>query len=127
MVFGDQLEAGSRLIRRKESKLLFLMVFPLPSLIFHVVFLRDKSQDHFFLIYINDMHTAVKFSTVYHFADDTNLLYHHENPKVLRKDMNSNLKLLYDWLCANRLYLNVSKSYAQLPYNPDIKKKNKKN
>ena len=49
-----------------------------------------------FLIYINDMHTAVKFSTVYHFADDTNLLYHHKNPKVLRKHMNSDLKLLYN-------------------------------
>ena len=63
-----------------------------------------------FLIYINDMHTAVKFSTVYHFADDTNLLYHHKNPKVLRKHMNSDLKLLYNWLCANRLSLNVSKT-----------------
>ena len=37
-----------------------------------------------FLIYINDMHQAVKFSTVYHFADDTNFLYHHKNPKLQR-------------------------------------------
>ena len=28
-----------------------------------------------FLIYINDMHHAVCKSTIYHFADDTNLLY----------------------------------------------------
>ena len=28
-----------------------------------------------FLIYINDMNTAMQFSTVYHFADDTNPLY----------------------------------------------------
>ena len=63
-----------------------------------------------FLIYINDMHTSVKFSTVYHFADDTNLLYHHKNPKILRKHMNADLKLLFDWLCANRLSLNVSKT-----------------
>ena len=63
-----------------------------------------------FLIYINDMHTSVKFSTVYHFADDTNLLYHHKNPKTLRKHMNADLKLLFDWLCANRLSLNISKT-----------------
>ena len=50
----------------------------------------------FFLIYINDMHTAVNFSSVYHFADDTNLLYRPKNPKMLRKHMNSDLKLLYD-------------------------------
>ena len=35
-----------------------------------------------FLICINDMHSAIKHSTVYHFADDTNLLYHHKNPKI---------------------------------------------
>ena len=28
-----------------------------------------------FLLYINDMHLAMEFSTIYHFADDTNLLY----------------------------------------------------
>ena len=27
-----------------------------------------------FLIYINDLHAAIQFSTVHHFADDTNLL-----------------------------------------------------
>ena len=36
-----------------------------------------------FLIYINDMHVAVKNSIVHHFADDTNLLYSHKNAKIL--------------------------------------------
>ena len=63
-----------------------------------------------FLIYINDMHRAVNFSTVYHFADDTNLVYHHKNPKLLRKHMNKDLSSLFTWLCANRLSLNVSKT-----------------
>ena len=27
-----------------------------------------------FLVYINDLHKAIKYSTVHHFADDTNLL-----------------------------------------------------
>jgi hypothetical protein len=63
-----------------------------------------------FLIYINDMHRSIKYSIVHHFADDTNLLYSHKNPKVLRKHMNEDLKLLFNWLCANRLSLNVSKT-----------------
>ena len=28
-----------------------------------------------FLLYINDLNQAIKFCTVHHFADDTNLLY----------------------------------------------------
>ena len=63
-----------------------------------------------FLIYINDMNTAIKNSTVCHFADDTNLLYSQKNPKVLKKIMNKDLKTLYEWLCANRLSLNVGKT-----------------
>ena len=63
-----------------------------------------------FLIYINDMNTAIKNSTVYHFADDTNLLYSHKNPTTLKKIMNKDLKSLYEWLCANRLSLNVGKT-----------------
>ena len=63
-----------------------------------------------FLIYINDMHHAMKFSTIYHFADDTNLLYSCKYFKTLRKSLNTDLALLYEWLCANRLSLNASKT-----------------
>ena len=63
-----------------------------------------------FIIYINDMHNAINFSKVHHFADDTNLLFSHKNLKVLRKRVNSDLELLFDWLCANRLSLNVGKT-----------------
>ena len=34
-----------------------------------------------FLLYINDLHKAIYFSKVYHFADDTNLLNICESPK----------------------------------------------
>ena len=56
-----------------------------------------------FLIYINDMNPAVEHSTIYHFADDTNLLYSCKSFKELRKRVNKDLQLLYEWLCANRL------------------------
>ena len=56
------------------------------------------------------MNKAINNSTVYHFADDTNLLYSHKNPNTLKKIMNKDLKSLYEWLCANRLSLNVGKT-----------------
>ena len=63
-----------------------------------------------FLLYINDMHRAVKHSIIHHFADDTNLLYSNKNLKQLRKRINEDLKLIFNWLCANRLSLNVGKT-----------------
>ena len=41
---------------------------------------------------------------------DTNLLYAHKDPKVIRKVLNKYLALLFQWLCANRLSLNVAKT-----------------
>ena len=63
-----------------------------------------------FLLYINDMNLAMRHSTIYHFADDTNLLYSCKSLKDLRKKVNKDLDLLYDWLCANRLSLNSGKT-----------------
>ena len=63
-----------------------------------------------FTIYINDMHKAFDKCLVHHFADDTNLLYADENPKNLQKVMDKELKVLVEWLRANRLSLNVGKT-----------------
>ena len=41
-----------------------------------------------FLIYINDLHKAIKNSSVYHFADDTNLLNLNSSPKKIQKEIN---------------------------------------
>ena len=63
-----------------------------------------------FLIYINDMCNAVKHSTIHHFADDTNLLCSDKDPAIIRLKVNEDLKLIFEWLCSNRLSLNVSKT-----------------
>ena len=63
-----------------------------------------------FLIYINDMHLSVASSTVFHFADDTNLMCSGMTLKKLRRALNKDLALLYDWLCANRLSINTGKT-----------------
>ena len=63
-----------------------------------------------FLIYINDLHIAIKHSSVYHFADDTNLLNINSSPKRMQKQVNLDLKFLYQWLQANKISLNCSKT-----------------
>ena len=56
------------------------------------------------------MHRSVKYSLVHHFADDTNLLCSDKNPDLLKKKINADLRLIFQWLCANRLSLNVTKT-----------------
>ena len=63
-----------------------------------------------FIIYINDLHFALKFSTSSHFADDTCLIYSTKNPKTLETNLNYDLKKLNQWLLANRLSLNIDKT-----------------
>ena len=66
-----------------------------------------------FTIYINDMHSCIKSSTAFHFADDTNLLYvpHKKvrNRNIIRK-LNVDLRALDNWLKANKISLNSSKT-----------------
>ena len=63
-----------------------------------------------FLIYINDLHIAISNSKVYHFADDTNLLNISDSPKKMQKSVNADLKILYNWLLANKISLNCDKT-----------------
>ena len=50
----------------------------------------------------------MKFCKVYHFADDTNLLYLGKSIKKLNKLVNIDLKNLVNWVNAN-ISLNVKK------------------
>jgi hypothetical protein len=63
-----------------------------------------------FLLYINDLHTAIKFSEVTLFADDTNLFHFGDSLISLSDEINYDLKLLIDWLNANRIALNAAKT-----------------
>ena len=62
-----------------------------------------------FLLYIHDLHKAIKFSTTRHFADDTNLLIKNKSLKQIKKHLNFNLRKLVNWLKANKISLNKSK------------------
>ena len=63
-----------------------------------------------FLIYINDLPNISKKLKFYLFADDTNIYYESKNLKSLEKTVNKELDKLHDWLCLNRLSLNISKT-----------------
>ena len=63
-----------------------------------------------FLIYINDLHQAIKYSAVHHFADDTNLLTTGLCIKKIQVQVNHDLKCLSNWLKANKIALNASKT-----------------
>lgn len=63
-----------------------------------------------FLVYINDMSRCCSKLNFVHFADDTTVFLAGPNLSDLYDDMNSELKLIDLWLCANRLSLNIDKT-----------------
>ena len=67
-----------------------------------------------FLIYINDLNCAIRYCSVHHFADDTNLLNYNNSVKRMNKQVNQDLKNLTNWLNANKICLNVSKTEVVL-------------
>ena len=62
-----------------------------------------------FILYINDLPSALLFSSTF-FGDDTLLSMADKNLDTLEKRVNSDLKLIDDWLQNNKLSLNYSKT-----------------
>ena len=71
-----------------------------------------------FLIYINDLHSVIKFSITRHFANDTNLLIENKSLKQLKKHLNFDLKNLASWLKSNKISLNAGKTELLIFRNP---------
>ena len=74
------------------------------------------------ILFINDLHKAAEFNSVHHFADDTNLI--DKSLKKINKHINRDLNLTVDWIRANKLSLNASKTQIVLfkPRNKKITK-----
>ena len=64
------------------------------------------------LLYINDLNQAIKLFKVHDFADDTNLLHLDKSKKFVNID----LKNLVNWLNANKISLNVKKTWRGHTY-----------
>ena len=72
-----------------------------------------------FLIYFNDK--AIKYCTVHHFADHTNLIISNNPPKQIQKHLNLDLKNPCKWLRANKISLNASKTELLIFRHPNNK------
>ena len=55
-----------------------------------------------FILYSNDLHLAVQYSSVYQFSDDANLVVVEKSVKQLNKKVNRDLKLIVEWVRANK-------------------------
>jgi hypothetical protein len=79
-----------------------------------------------FIIYVNDINTiSRKFSCIL-YADDTSLCtticahQQHPNGKDISQNINKELQLVYEWLTANKLSLNVAKTKYMLFHHPQL-------
>ena len=62
------------------------------------------------MLYINDLHRAITFCKIHHFADDTNLVFLTNSIKTLNKPITIHWKNLSNWLNASKISLNVKKT-----------------
>ena len=68
-----------------------------------------------FLVYINDLPNVLQESIhPFLFADDTSLFMAGDNPESMSVDLNTQLAHLFTWLRANKLSLNLQKTYYML-------------
>ena len=66
-----------------------------------------------FLVFINDLPNCCNLDVTL-FADDTSLSLASKNLALIKKQMNKELKNVFDWLVDNKLTLNISKSKYML-------------
>ena len=76
-----------------------------------------------FLLYINDLTTLTTTSLSVLFADDTNIFLSGKNLQSISMTLNEQLTAIYEWLCCNKLSLNVLKTHYMI-FTPRNKKVN---
>ena len=76
-----------------------------------------------FLLYINDFNNSAKDIEFHLFADDSNLFSSGKKLQTLELNLNRDLISVNQWLCANKLSLNIDKSNFVI-FRPPQKKVN---
>ena len=63
-----------------------------------------------FIIFINDLPRSYTFFSTRLYADDTSLTASGSDLDSLLREINKHLPVIYEWLCSNKLTLNLSKT-----------------
>ena len=67
-----------------------------------------------FIIYINDFQKSSSDLSFILYADDTSVFFSHKDPETLVNTVNLGLNSIYEWICCNKLSLNVVKTQCML-------------
>ena len=67
-----------------------------------------------FLIYINDLPNCLTHCDPSMYADDTHITYADNDVTVIQRRLNEDLNNIYNWLTANKLTLNLTKTEFML-------------
>ena len=67
-----------------------------------------------FFIYINDLSTVSEACLLILFADDTNIFITSKNIDLMCQQLNDDLEKIQEWLCCNKLSLNVVKTHYMI-------------
>ena len=78
---------------------------------------------YFFLLYINDFHNSSRTLNFHLFVDDFNLFYANKSLPRLESVICNELLYVHEWLCANKLSLNIEKANFII-FHPPQKKVN---
>ena len=63
------------------------------------------------LLFINDLPNSSDTLSFILFADDSNIFYSHRDPQFLLNKVNNEIEFVQDWICANKLSLNINKTH----------------
>lgn len=63
-----------------------------------------------FTIFINDLPKSSNFFSIRLYADDTFLTAYGSDLDSLLREINNHLPAVYEWLCGNKLTLNLTKT-----------------
>lgn len=67
-----------------------------------------------FLLYINDLPTAVTSSSIHLFADDTTIYFSHSDPEIIQRSLQHDIDKVNNWFKANKLTINTNKTKSML-------------
>ena len=62
-----------------------------------------------FLIYVNDMPSALKFSDLYLYADDSCIVFQSKNIDIIKENLTNDFSELCDWFVDNKLSIHFAK------------------